>query len=167
MLATMDVKTYPDMHPAAGFALGALDFGRGRLIAAIEELTPEQLSARPHPFNNDIATLINHIAATEVRFSHMIQGKPLSDELEAQFLLNQPQSPLPRPEGETVASLKAKLETSMQHVTEMLKNVSEEDFARVIPAGPDRSFTVQWMVALLPLHQQQHLGQIQMLRKHI
>lgn len=163
----MDLNVDPNLYPAASITKGALEFARMRLLDAIKELTPEQLEATPAHFSNSIATLVVHIAAIEVRFSHLITGKPLPEELAREFLLDQPQSPLPVAKGETAATLQAKLEKSMGYVDEMLRGLNEEDMSRKVPAREGWEFSVQWMVGLLPMHVQQHFGQIQMLIKHL
>jgi uncharacterized damage-inducible protein DinB len=78
-MATMDIKQYESMIPVAGHSMGMLDFFRDRLVAAIKDLTPEQLVKTPAGFKNNIATLILHVGNTEISFSHRLMGKPVSD----------------------------------------------------------------------------------------
>lgn len=167
MSTVIDMNKHPDLYPAADIVLGALQFGRDLIKELLSSLTPEQLAAKPEGFSNDIATLLVHIPAIEIRFSHMIQGKELPADLAAEFLLDQPQSPLPRPVGETAASLQAKLDKGLEYVREMLAGLKAEDLDRTVPARPGVSYSVRWMVGLLPIHQSQHFGQMQMLLKHI
>src|SRR5688572_6069717 len=98
-MRTLDLETYSDLHPAANLALGSLNFGRTRLKAALKDLPEEHLFIKPENFKNDIATLVNHIAAIEVSFSHRIMGKPVPEDLAARYLLDQSQQPLPQPTG--------------------------------------------------------------------
>lgn len=160
---TLDLSTYPDLHPAAALALGSIGFGRGNLNRLLGKLNDDQLLVKPENFNNDIATLVTHIAATEVSISHLLQGKPVPEEIAVDFLLDQPPSPLPQPQEATVAQLQHKLETSLQQVETAFQGLTEEDMGRIIPFGPELQASVRWLVALLPTHQFLHLGQIQML----
>lgn len=166
-MSALDLKTYADLNSVANLTLGSLDFGRGALKYLIKDLTPEQLAAKPANFNNDIATLVVHVAATEVLFSHLIMGKELPPALAAEYLLDQQGDTLPRPEGETAASLMEKLDAAFEHVHEMLKGLTEDDMSRIVEAGGGRKFSVRWMVGLLPVHQFLHRGQMQMLINHL
>jgi len=166
-MPTMDLNRHEGLHPVAAFVLSTLELGRGNLLRQIQELTPDQLAAKPEGFKNSIATLLVHIAATEVNFCHRIIGKPVPEELKVEFLLDQPHSPLPAPVGATVENLTARLEKSLNFLRETLQGLTEIDLTRVIPFGPDRGGTVQWMLALLAGHQAQHVGHIQLLRGHV
>lgn len=163
----LDLNKYPDWFATASNVMGSLEFGRDRLKELLKDLTPEELSTRPEGFPNDIATLAVHIPAIEVRFCHLIQGKELPADLAAEYLLDQPMNPLPRPSGETVASLESKLDKAMGYVRDMLSSLTAEDLDRVVPARPGFEYTVRWMVGLLPMHQSQHFGQMQMLKRLI
>lgn len=165
MLA-MNMNVFPDLHPAASASLGALDFGRERLLQAIQDLTPEQLAAKPDKFPNSIATLIVHLGASEVAFSHMIMGSKIPDNLVKEYLIDKRSNVLPEPEGETVASLTAKLEKSRALVQQAFASLSDADFDREVPLGQAKA-TVRWLVGVTPLHQHQHLGHIQMLVNHL
>lgn len=166
-MSAIDLKTYDHLGPAADLTLGSLNFGRALLKGTIKDLTPEQLAAKPANFKNDIATLVVHIAATEVLFSHLIMGREIPESLAADYLLDQQGETLPRAEGETVESLISKLDAAFEYVHEMLKGLSEDDMPRIIEAGPGRKFSVRWMIGLLPMHQLLHRGHIQMLRNRL
>lgn len=162
-MSTMDLQSYPDLDPAANLALGSLNFGRFMLKNLLHDVKPDQLYAKPSGFKNDIATLVLHIGAIEVRFSHLIQGRTLPSDLAAAYYLDQPQSPLPAVSGETLAGLQEKLDASFEHVYAALRGLTADDWTRLVPAGNDRFYSVQWMVGLLPMHQLLHIGQMQML----
>lgn len=167
-MPTLDLTREENLFPAFSLMLGGLDFGRSRLIAAFKDLSPEQLATTPAGFGNSIATLVLHIATSEVAFAHRIMGKPMPAELEADFPRHMPGTPLPAPAaGVTAADLQARLAKSRGFVAEMLRTLTEDDLAREIPFGPERSATVRWMIALLPNHQSQHYGHIQMIAKHL
>lgn len=161
-----DMNSYPELHPAASLSLGGIDFGRARLWHTVKDLTPEQLSVRPHAFPNDIATLILHIGASEVGMAHLIMGKQVPADLVQMFLIDKRTQLLPRPEGETVESLQEKLAKSLELVREAYAGVTDADFAREVPFGQTTA-TVRSMITLMPMHQLLHLGHIQSLLKHL
>ncbi|HWI62306.1 MAG TPA: DinB family protein [Symbiobacteriaceae bacterium] len=165
-MPTIDISRHADLAAVPAFMLGSLEFGRNRLLAAMKDLTPEQLAKVPAGYGNSIATLALHIAATEVSFAHRIMGKPMTAELEAEYPKHLAGTPLPAPAPETTAAeLTARLEKSRGILAEALAALSEADLAREIPMGPDRSATVGWMLAILLGHQSQHYGHIQMIAK--
>jgi len=164
-MPTMDVSVSADLAPFAAQALGAVEFGKARLLAALEGQSPEQLAAVPAGFSNSIASLVVHIAGTEVTMAHGILGRPLPDDLKAEYLRDRPQNPIPQPAGETVATLTAKREKALGILRQALAGLTAEDVAREVPLGPNRSATVRWMLTALPNHQMQHFGQIQMIKK--
>lgn len=166
-MATIDLPVHKGLHPVAAQSLALLDFFRPRLLQLVEEMTPEQLAALPEGYNNDTATLCLHLAATEILFAHAITGQKISDELKVEYLLDRHATKLPRPEGETVASLTAKMAKSHSYVAEALGQVTDENLDREFPIGPERTATIRWAVGLLSNHQALHMGQIQMLKKHI
>lgn len=161
-----DMNSYPDLHPAASLSLGALEFGRARLWHTVKDLSAEQLTVRPHQFPNDIATLILHIGASEVGMSHLIMGKEVPAELVQMFLIDKRTNVLPRPEGETVASLQEKLAKSLELVREAYAGVTDADFDREVPFG-QMTATVRSMISLMPMHQLLHQGHIQAIIKHL
>lgn len=161
-----DVTKTPGIDPVVGAYLSTLDFGRPNLIKAIKNLTPEQLEQKPAKFKNSIATLVVHIAATEVSFAHRIMGQKMSDELKAEFPPHTEEL-LPEIKGLTADDLVAKLEKSRAILMEVLKGLTAEDLRREIVANPERSMTVEFYVALLPIHFMSHAGHIQMLIQHL
>lgn len=167
-MPTLDLNRHENLMPVAAFMLGQIDFGRNRLIASFKELTPEQLATTPAGFGNSIATLVLHIATTEVGFAHALLGKPVPEALAAEFPKHMPATPLPAmAAGATAQDLTAKLEKSRAILAEALSTLTLADLTREIPLGPDRSATVQWLIGILPGHQSQHYGHIQMIAKHL
>jgi uncharacterized damage-inducible protein DinB len=164
-VAIMDLTVTPGLHPVVAHILAGVDFGRTRLSGTIKDLSPEQLIQAPVGFPNSIATLVVHIASTEVRLAHSLNGEPLPDDLAEEFLRNQPQNPLPQAKGETIESLQAKLTKSRSILLGALSRLSDPDLTREIVFNPDRSVTVRWILVLLTNHQMLHLGHIQMIRK--
>lgn len=151
-----------------GFAQGivaSLDFGFGRVKGLIQDLTPEQLEAVPAGFSNSIATLIVHIYSLEARLGFGIPGKEVPADVAAELGLNLVRTQtLPEVKGETAASLLAKMEKSRGLLLEALGQMTEADLDREMQFGP-RKAPVRWVLSLLPEHQGQHFGHMQMIKK--
>jgi len=88
-------------------------------------------------------------------------------ELRVEYLMDQMQNPLPQARGETAASLGAKAGNAREILKQALAGFGEADLEREFGLGPDRSATLRWVLAMLPGHQMQHFGQMQMIRKFI
>lgn len=152
-----------------GFAEGiaaALDFGFGRVKALVKDLTPEQLETVPEGFGNSIATLIAHTYGLEARLGYDLQGQQMPEAVAAELLLNLPRTQtLPAVKGETAESLLAKMEKARGLLLEGLGQMTEADLARELPMGPGRMVSVRFVLSLLPQHQGQHFGHMQMVKK--
>lgn len=164
-MATLDVPRFEGFDPVIAAYLAPLDFGLARLIATLQKLTTEQLTAKPAGFKNTIATLAVHIATTEINFAYRIQGKPVPEELLAEYPPHKEEF-LPEITGETVESLVAKLQKGRGIFLEVLKGLTAADLTREMPAGPERTVSVAWMLALAPYHIALHTGHIGMIRQH-
>lgn len=156
----------------SGFLEGiyaALEFGAQRMRSLVQELTPEQLSAAPRVegFQNSIATLVMHVAATEMSMAHRLTGREIPADVRAEYRMDQPQSPLPKVEGETAETLLAKFDRARQALREAFEGLSDADLDREwqAPSGAKRTF--RDLAQLLPQHQGQHFGHIQYIRRMI
>jgi uncharacterized damage-inducible protein DinB len=161
----LDLTVPAGLDPYVAGAVSPLEFGRKRLQSVIEGLTPEQLAATFPGFANSIATLAVHIAGYEFVCAHRIAGTPVPDEIKTAFLLDKPMNPLPVAEGETAESLIARLERSRAYLLEHLAKVTAADLDRECALGPERTATVRWVLGLISYHQNEHLGQILLLKK--
>ncbi|MFZ5827597.1 MAG: DinB family protein [Bacillota bacterium] len=164
-MPTFDVTRFEGLDPAVASYLSALDLGRSRLVANIKNLTPEQLEKKPEGFKNSVATLVVHIAATEVSFAHRFKGQTVPDELLAEFPPHRG-GPLPEITGLTAEDLLARLEKSRGILQEAVAGLTAADLTREIPLGAERAATVEWLLALLPVHLTGHVGHIQMNVQH-
>lgn len=164
-MPVLDVIRFEGLDPAVAPYLSTLDLSRARLVANIKDLTPEQLEQKPEGFKNGVATLVVHIAATEVSFAHRIMGRQVPEELAAEFPPHRGGS-LPEITGETLQVLLAKLEKSRSILQEAVVGLTAADLTREIPLGPERAGTVAWLLALLPIHLMLHTGHIQMIVQH-
>ncbi|HEY3365590.1 MAG TPA: DinB family protein [Symbiobacteriaceae bacterium] len=162
----IDLVIPPDLTGHVAGTVGPLEFGRQRLKATLEGLTPEQLSQVPTGLANSIATIAVHICATEANMAYRLMAQPLPDDLKAEFLLNKGGTGLlPEATGETVESLTAKMDRSREMLIQVLGRISDGELDRELEFTGGRHPTVRWALALLPNHQAQHLGQIQMIKK--
>ena len=152
-----------------GFAEGigaALDFGFGRVKDVVKDLTPAQLEAKPEGFGNSIATLIVHTYVLEARLGYSFQGKQVPEEVAAELLMNLPRTQtLPEVQGQTAESLLAIMEKARGILKEGLAALTEADLDRELMMGPDRKVSIRFMLSLLPQHQGQHYGHMQMVKK--
>lgn len=161
----LDLTVPTDLHPYIAGIATAMEFGRAALKRNLQGLTPEQLSATAPGFANSIATLVVHLAGYEIVCAHRILGTPMPDELKVEFLRDQPQTPIPAAVGETADTLVNKLDRSRAYLMKVLATVTPDDLDREFQLGPDRSATVRWVLGLIPYHQDEHLGQILLLKK--
>lgn len=165
-MPTLDVTRFEGFDPVVAAYLSALDMGRARLTAALQKMTTEQLTAKAAGFKNTVATLVVHIAATEVTFAYRILGQAVPEALLAEFPPHKEEL-LPEITGETVESLVAKLDKSRGLLLESVKGLTAADLRREIAIGKERTATIEWLLALLPTHQALHHGHIGMIRQHI
>ncbi len=163
----MDVEIPAGPEPHVALASASLEAGQRRIFDLIAPLTPEQLEKVPAGLGNSIATLVVHVAATELRMASRLRGPggEIPAAQRAAYRLDLPQNPLPPVSGETADSLREKAVEARRALREALSGLSAADLGRELPAGPDRTITPRWMLVMLPVHQVQHFGQMQMIRK--
>ncbi len=164
----MDAPPPSGLDTAIAVRCVGLDAGQARLLDLLSELGPERLARVPAGLHNSLAALALHVAATEVRMAYRLTGRQPGDipaPLRAAYLMDGPQSPLPQPQGETAATLRAKAEQARGLLREALASLREADLEREVVMGPERTATVRWMLTLLPSHQLQHFGQMQIIRQ--
>lgn len=163
----IDLKVPVGLHPFVEATVGSLEVGRERVKKEIASLTPEQLAKVPEGFSNSIATLVMHIAGTEANFAYRIgHDQEAPQEVQALYLLDRPQKPLPAPEGATVESLNAALDQARALLVETIAKLGETELAGSYQAF-GRDMSRKWLLALLPQHISQHFGQIQMVKRHL
>ncbi|HWI60405.1 MAG TPA: DinB family protein [Symbiobacteriaceae bacterium] len=165
-MAVWDVPEEEGMDPTITGFWYAFVFGRSRFNRLLEGLSPEQLVFKPAGFNNSIAALVVHVVAAEINFAHRIQGKEIPAELKAEFLMDQPQSPLPQPAGETVESLIAKLQRAEAMIKEALTTLTEDDLDRELNPG-GQPYTMRWLLSLVTYHATNHFGQLQLIKQQL
>ncbi len=163
----LDVPGVPQMHPAAAEAWYVLEFGRERLLKEVEGLTEEQLFTVPAGFRNSIATLLCHIAGSDMAFAHNLSNRTMPDELKAEYFLGRNDNLLIEPKGETKESLLAKFDRSRAALKEALLQLTAEDVEKTLERPGGMQITMRWMLALVGYHATLHIGQIQMVKQHL
>lgn len=162
-----DIAPEPGLDPVAAAVWNVLEFGKPHLLKQIEGLTPEQLAARPAGFKNSLATLVCHVAGSEISFAHTLLGREMPQELKDEYWMGRDGEYLRQAQGETVESLTAKLEKARAILKEALATVRAADLDRVITRPSGVEVTVRWLLALIAHHASLHIGQMQMLRQHL
>ncbi|HYG57957.1 MAG TPA: DinB family protein [Symbiobacteriaceae bacterium] len=166
-MPTLDVKRFEGVDPVVAAFLSTLEFGRGRLVANIKDLTTEQLDKKPAGFKNSVASLAVHVAATEVAFAHRFMGKPVPEDLLVEFPPHKMTDPLPEVTGLTAQEVVGRLERSRSMLLEAVQGLKAADLRQEIALGPDRTASFEWLLALLPVHLASHTGHIQMIVQHL
>jgi uncharacterized damage-inducible protein DinB len=163
----MDVEIPAGSEPQVAMASASLEAGQRRIFDLIAPLTPEQLEQVPAGLANSIATLVVHVAATELRMASRLRGPgaEIPAAQRAAYRLDLPQNPLPAISGETADTLRNKAVQARALLREAFAGLRAADLGRELAAGPDRTITPRWMLVMLPLHQVQHYGQMQMVRR--
>lgn len=106
-----------------------------------------------------------HTYGVETNFAHRLTGKATPDDLKVQYLLDQPQNPLPQPQGETAESLLAKIGQARALLQEAFSQMTEEDLSAEWEAPNGRKISHKYLVTLLPQHQGQHYGHMQYIKQ--
>ncbi|MFO7273253.1 MAG: DinB family protein [Bacillota bacterium] len=159
------------MIPEARACAEQLAFGLRTIKGAIRDLTPEQLAFVPPGLANSIATLVLHIAATELIVAEHMSGRQAPDELRRAVLLDRytpaPGAPIaPADPGETAESLIAKLERARAEVLAVLEALTPADLERTFPFLPGgRPQPLTFFLHLLPFHIASHYGQIAIIKR--
>jgi len=150
-----------------------LAFGLRTVKGAIRDLTPEQLAFVPPGLANSIATLVLHVAATEVAVCERISGRQAPDDRRRAVLLDRytpaPGAPLaPAGPGETSESLITTLERARAGLQAVLEGLTPSDLERTFPFGPGgRELPLTFFLNLLPFHQASHYGQIALIKRFL
>ena len=73
----MDASLPTGVDPRVAVWYAGLDSGQARILDLIKELGPDQLAKVPQGLSNSLATLVVHVAATEVRMAYRIMGRQI------------------------------------------------------------------------------------------
>ncbi|BAD40738.1 DinB family protein [Symbiobacterium thermophilum] len=150
-----------------------LAFGLRTIQGAIRDLTPEQLAFVPPGLANSIATLVLHVAATEVVVAEQVLGRRAAEDLRRAVLLDRytpaPGAPIPAADpGETAESLIGKLERARAEVLGALEALTPADLERTFPFRPGgRPQPLTFFLQLLPFHIASHYGQIALIKRFL
>lgn len=164
-------KEVEPMIPEARACSEQLAFGLRILKGAIRDLTPEQLAFVPPGLANSIATLVLHVAATELVVVEQFTGRPVSEDLRRAVLLDRytpaPGAPIPPADpGETAESLTGKLERARAELQALLEQLTPADLERTFPFRPGgRPQPLTFFLHLLPFHLASHYGHIAIIKR--
>lgn len=149
-----------------------LTFALRSVKNAIRGLTPGQLDFVPPGLANSVATLVLHMAATEVSLGELLSGRRAPEDLRKAVLLDRytpapgGQPIAPADPGETVDSLVEKLDRARAFALEALEGLTAEDLGRSVTIG-DRPTPVPFFLKLLPFHMASHYGQVMIIRRFL
>lgn len=121
----------------------------------------------PAGFRNSIATLLCHIAGSDMAFAHGLTGRTMSDELRAEYFLGRNDGLLIEPKGETKESLLAKLDKARAALKEALLQIASEDLDKTIERPNGMQVTLRWYLTVIGIHASVHIGHIQMVKQNL
>lgn len=164
----MDFQAVPNMNPTVTGYWHVLEHGKLGISNAVKDLADEQLFEVPAGFRNSIATLLIHVAATEVGLAHFLTGQTTSDELRAEYYIGRTDDGLLiEPKGETKASLLAKFDKARGLVKEALLKLTEADLERTITRPNGMQLPMRQYLAIYAAHPALHLGHIQYVKQNL
>lgn len=146
---------------------GLIENAFRRLTRLVQGMSQEELEyLGPGDNRNSTATLLNHMALTDLHYLHMIMGRPVPPELDAEF------GPYQTADGTLPAVTGVELSVLLeryQRVIEMARSyLSSQDDAEAertvrIPWWPQEA-TVRYVLWHMAGHSMLHQGQITRLR---
>jgi uncharacterized damage-inducible protein DinB len=169
------------LAPLPGFRSAAvarfmwqLDEQRGKLLEAVEGLTPEQLDWQPHPGMNTIGMLLAHIAYAESHLAQIgIEGRASSDTSRVIGLTEEQEGmplapdapPSPALRGRPLADFVDMLARAREYTRSVCAGLGDADLERRIerpprPDGTRRAFNVGWVLYHMLEHEAGHRAQI-------
>ncbi|HYF77146.1 MAG TPA: DinB family protein [Symbiobacteriaceae bacterium] len=162
----MDFQAVPNMNPTVVGIWHVLEFGKLGTANAIKDLTDEQLFAVPAGFRNSIATIIIHVAATEVGLAHTLAGQELPADLRSAYYMGRTDDGLLiEPKGETKESLLAKFDQARALLKEALLKLTDADLDRTLTRANGTQVPMRQLLGLYAAHPALHLGHIQYVKQ--
>lgn len=148
-----------------------------KLVKAISDLSPEQLSWQAKPGMNTIGMLITHIAVSQANLSQIGLLGEAKGHVEDVVGIGPDDDGMPVPaNGSPPAGLSGRdagyfqdlLTRAQSHTEAAIRALGENGvdarFRRPAPGGGERTVNVRWVLSHMVEHLTEHRGQIQLLR---
>jgi uncharacterized damage-inducible protein DinB len=148
-----------EVAPALAVSVAQVEDTFRRLSSLVSGMTPEEL-AFTGPVENSTATLVAHLALTDLAYLHEIMGRQMPDALEAEFGPYQtPDGKLPRVTGKSAADLLARYGQVMELARTNLKTLTDAERPVAVPwwGRPATVRFVLWHMAQHSIHHQAHI----------
>lgn len=159
------------MPPPIGYALWHLEEARAWTLGYLDGISQDALDTKPDGHRHSVATLLYHIAVFEVDWVYtdvlgneydmerLIPGCPpdVAAVLPYPLLLeNHAYTPV---SGEPLAVHLRRLRVVRDHLLDVYKAMTIDDFRSLRPSGDDE-VTPEWVLMHLARHESEHRGQI-------
>ncbi|HLN64829.1 MAG TPA: DinB family protein [Symbiobacteriaceae bacterium] len=158
----MDVIS-PDVPPALAQSMGQVETAFRRLTGLVQSLPPEALDYRgPDGAQNSAATLVTHLARTDLEYLYQIMGAAIPpDLLQAYGPYEDEAGRLPHISGQSVAQLLAHYSNVITMIRTYIQGLADADAARAVavPWWPQPA-TVRYVLWHMALHSIHHQSQI-------
>jgi uncharacterized damage-inducible protein DinB len=156
-----------NVAPAFATSLAHVEAAFRRLTRIVGELSPEAFEYRgPAGDMNSAAMLVAHLAQVDLEYVHLLMGKPIPDELQAEFgPIEDEHGRIPLVTGRTPAELLARYRRVIDMVQAYFADKPDEEATRevTIPWWPEPT-TVRYLLWHITWHAVHHQSQIQRLQ---
>lgn len=162
----MDTKS-PGLPPALAAAYGLVEDGFRRLRNLVKGMSAEELEYLGAGGNrNSTATLLLHLALTDLEYLHCIRGEPIPADLAARFgPYHTGEGHLPPVTGRSVEELLAQYAEVIELGRAYMADLTDADSERPVKVEWwSQPATVRFVLWHMAGHSMFHQGQIQRLR---
>lgn len=164
----MQFQAVPNMNPTVTGYWHVLEHGKLGITNIIKDLTEAQLFEVPAGFRNSIATLLIHVAATEIGLATSLAGETLSPEAKAEYYIGRTDDGLLiEPKGETKESLLAKFDKARASLKEQLLKLTDADLERTITRPNGMQIPMRQYLGVYAAHPALHLGHMQYVKQNL
>lgn len=157
----------PGLPPALAVHYGLIENGFQRLTRLVANMTPAELEyLGPAGNRNSTATLLAHLALTDLDYLHCLKGEPVPADLAARFgPYHTEEGLLPPVTGRTVDDLLAQYAEVIDLGRDYLRGLADSDAGRTVTVEWwSQPATLRYVLWHMAGHSMFHQGQIQRLR---